>query len=164
MDPGYETKLLKRLHKYFNVFLSIAFLTGVGLSVKTIAMNLKSETRTSDFVHKILYVFQVFGFINGSVGFQILDVFFIILAVFIVEHFKLAQKQFEVAIKKKSRDKIFSAIGFHQDVIEASEKFVELFGPFLCIRCIVTATNICLYSIQFLMVILMYLKITVLHS
>jgi hypothetical protein len=152
MDPGYETKLLKRLHKYFNVFLSIAFLTGVGLSAKTIAVNLKSETRTSDFGHIILYVFQVFGFINGSVGFQILDVFFIILAVFIVEHFKLAQKQFEVAIKKKSRDKIFAAIGFHQDIIGASKKFVELFGPMLCIRCIVVASVISLYSVQFLMV------------
>jgi hypothetical protein len=118
------------------------------LSVKTIAVNLKSET--FDFVHKILYVFQAFGFIHGSVGFQI---FFIILAVSIAEHFKLSQEKFEVAIKKKSRDKIFSAIGFHQDVIGASEKFVGLFGPFLCIRCIVTATVICLYSIQFLMII-----------
>jgi hypothetical protein len=151
MDPGYEAKLLKRLHKYFKVFFTISFLSGVGLSVKLIVVNLKSET--SDFVHKILYVFQAYGFINGSVGFQILDIFFIILAVFIAEHFKLAQEKFEVAIKKKSRDKIFSAIGFHQDVIGASEKFVELFGPFLCIRCIVTVTVICLYSIQFLMVI-----------
>jgi hypothetical protein len=153
MDPGYEAKLLNRLHKYFNVLLTIAFLSGVGLSMKTIVVHLKSEAGTSDFVHKILYVFQAYGFINGSVGFQILDAFFIILAVSIAEHFKLAQEKFEVAIKKKSRDKIFSAIGFHQDVIGASEKFVELFGPFLCIRCIVTATVICLYSIQFLMVI-----------
>jgi hypothetical protein len=149
MDPGYETKLLNRLRKYFNVFLSIAFLSGVGLSAKTIAVHLKSETRTSNFGHKILYVFQVFGYFHGSLGFQILDVFFIILAVFIVEHFKVAQEKFEVAIKKKSRDKIFAAIEFHQDVIEASEKFVELFGPFLCIRCIVTATVICLYSFAF---------------
>jgi hypothetical protein len=100
-----------------------------------------------------LYVIQCFGFFNGSVGFQILDTFFIILAVFIAEHFKLAQQKFEVAIKKKSRDKIFAAIGFHQDVIEASKKFVELFGPMLCVRCIVTATVICLYSFAFLMVI-----------
>jgi hypothetical protein len=161
MDPGYETKLLKRLHMYFNVFLTIAFLSGVGLSAKTIAVNLKSEIRTSDFGHKILYVFQAFGFINGSVGFQILDTFFIILAVFIVEHFKLAQEKFEKAIKKKSRDKIFSAIEFHQDVIGASKKFVELFGPFLCIRCIVTATVICLYSFAFLMAIIINFKLSI---
>jgi hypothetical protein len=154
MDTGYETKLLKRLHKYFNIFLTIAFLSGVGLTAKTIAVHLRSLTGAPDLSHIMMYVFVVLGVGQGAVGFQILDAFFIILAVFIAEHFKLAQKKFEVAIKKKSRDQIFSAIRFHQDVIGASEKFVELFGPLLCIRCIVTASVICLYSIQFLMVII----------
>jgi hypothetical protein len=154
MDSDYETKLLKRLQKYFKVLFTIAFLTGLGLSAKTIAVHLKSETGIPDLSYQIMYVFQVFGFINGAVGFQILDAFFIILAVFIVEHFKLAQKKFKVAIKNKSRDDIFLAIEFHQDVIRASEKFVELYGPFLCIRCIDTATIIGLYSFQFLMVIM----------